>query len=170
MVRAIFKSKGRTFWLEKRQPCRFDVQDKRSHRPSLWALALLLLESQATTLLHGGALAIYKVSGVRVHRQGIGPRVFLVCERPVGHEMLRCLTLCLPRDAHPPEAEELAGVEKASGNLWPPDCHPTVMTVIKLRDLLNVQTCRRSKNVIGAGATCRTCSCFGSLHCLLFDL
>ena len=89
-----------------------------------------------------------QVSGVRVHRQGIGPRVFLVCrtqllleakQRPKIHQTAMC-GLCLrtlmssssrgafhplselsplhtvevvPRDAHPPEAEELAGLEKA---------------------------------------------------------
>eukprot|EP00435_Cladocopium_sp_Y103_P039386 s257_g10.t1 len=75
--------------VEEQAPTQTPVASKKKSKPKRGSQARR--EKQAVETKPSQSSA--SVSGVRVHRQGIGPRVFLV-------------------DAHPPEAEELAGLEK----------------------------------------------------------
>lgn len=58
------------------------------------------------------------------------------------------------RDAHPPEAEELAGIDK----------------VLAIHCLSRISSSPFLESSEGAGTTCRTCSCFSTLHSLFLDL
>lgn len=75
--------------VEEQAPTSTPVAPKKKSKPKRSSQARRSKQAVETKPLQSSA----SVSGVRVHRQGIGPRVFLV-------------------DAHPPEAEELAGLEK----------------------------------------------------------
>lgn len=75
--------------VEEQAPISTPVAPKKKSKPKRASQARRSKQGVETKPLQSSA----SVSGVRVHRQGIGPRVFLV-------------------DAHPPEAEELADLEK----------------------------------------------------------